>query len=58
MILTNEDNMELIEQYKKICRIAGVPEYIIEHPYFIDSDTITEADMEWVKKRLKNDTNN
>ena len=42
-----------INQYKKICRLAGVQKLIIENPHFIESEKPTANDIEWAKKTIK-----
>lgn len=42
-------SLPLIEQYKKICRLAEIPELIIENPYFIEPKQPTDDDIKWAK---------
>jgi hypothetical protein len=43
---------EQLQAYKKLLRIAGVPDILIEHPNLIDSQEITGADREWAMKAI------
>ncbi len=47
------DKDKLIEQYKKICRMADVPELIIENPFFIEQGDVTESDLDWANRIIK-----
>lgn len=43
---------KLIEGYKRLCRIAGVPDLLIEHPNVLFGKP-TDADIEWAKKVIE-----
>lgn len=42
-----------IECYKILCRIAGVPEFLIEHPRMVKTAKPSKSDIEWAKKAIK-----
>jgi hypothetical protein len=44
---------EQVGQYKKICRLADVPELIVNNPYFIETASPTEDDIKWAKEAIK-----
>ncbi len=39
-----------IEAYKEICRLADVPEVLIENPELILQSNPTKDDIDWAKK--------
>jgi hypothetical protein len=49
---TPSDRVQQLEQYKKLLRIAGVPELLIENPGLIGSQQISEADREWAENAI------
>ena len=42
-----------IEAYKEICRLANVPEVLIEFPELILQSKLTEDDIDWAKKQIQ-----
>jgi hypothetical protein len=44
---------ELIEDYKRVLMLAGVPELIIENPAFIQGLPPTQEDIDWAMKCIE-----
>ncbi len=42
-----------IEFYKNVCRLAEVPEFIIEHPEIVRGKTPDKDDIEWAARAIK-----
>ena len=55
--MNSSQDFELIENYKKVLRMANVPEFLIEHPEFINSIPPTQADLDWANKCYQEITN-
>ena len=39
-----------IARYQRIMKLAGVPEFLIDHPEFINLEPVTKEDLEWAEK--------
>lgn len=47
-----------IKAYKKICRLANVPQILIDYPELILQRKPNEKDLNWAKKVIKKYENN
>lgn len=44
---------EKLEAYKYLCKLAGVPTLLIEHPELLTPQKATQSDIDWAQKELE-----